>query len=93
MLCVKVVKVLLYDCPEWTVEQVLDHRVVQHGGQRKVEYLIHWEGYGDEHNTWETSASVADSFDFVQDYWLTLSLTLPPDQWLAAATVLLPMPQ
>ena len=68
---------------------MLDHRVVKRGRQRKVEYLIHWEGYGDEHNTWETSANVANSLDCVQDYWLTLA----PDQRLAAAAVLLPMPQ
>ena len=79
---------LFDDCPEGTVEQVLDHRV-KRGRQRKVEYLIHWEGYGDEHNTWETSANVANSLDCVQDYWLTLA----PDQRLAAAAVLLPMPQ
>ena len=27
---------LVDDCPEWTVEQVLDHRVVNCGHQRKV---------------------------------------------------------
>ena len=36
------------DCPAWSVEQVLDHRVVKHGHQ--TEQLIHWEGYGNEHN-------------------------------------------
>ena len=66
---------LVDDCPEWTVEQVLDQRVVKRGRQRKVENLIHREGYGDEHNTWETTANVANSLDCVQDYWLTL----PPD--------------
>ncbi len=66
---------LVDDCPEWTVEQVLDHRVVKRERRRKVAYLIHWEDYGNEHNTWETSASVADSFNCVQDHWLTL----PPD--------------
>ena len=45
--------------------------------------------YGNEHNTEETSANVANSLDCVQNYWLTL----PPDQRLAAAAVLLPMPQ
>ena len=29
---------LVDDCPEWTVEQVLDHRVVKRGRQRNVEY-------------------------------------------------------
>ncbi len=42
---------LVDDCPEWTVEHVLDHKVVKRGRQSKVEYLIHGEGYGDEHNT------------------------------------------
>jgi len=80
---------LVDDCPEWTVEQVLDHKVVKRGRQCKVEFLIHWEGCGDEHNTWETSANVANSLDCVQYYWHTL----PPDQRLAAAAVLLPVPQ
>ncbi len=71
------------------LEQVLDHRVVKRGRQRKVKYLIHWEGYGDEHNTWETSGNLVSSLGCVQDYWLNL----PPDQRLAAAAVLLPMPQ
>ena len=58
---------LVDDCPEWTVEQVLDHRVVKRGRQRKVGYLIHWEDYSDEHNTWEKLANVANSLDCVQD--------------------------
>ncbi len=81
---------LVDDCPEWTVEQVLGHRVVEHGRQCEMEHLIHWDGHGDEHNTWETSANVANSLDCVQDYWLTLA----PDQNLAAAAaVLIAMPQ
>ena len=43
---------LVEDHPEWTVEQILDHRVVKRGNQHKLEYLIGWEGYGEEHNTW-----------------------------------------
>ena len=77
------------DCPEWTVQQVLGHRVVKRGRQRKIECLIHRDDYDDKHNTWETSANVANSLDCVQDYWLTLA----PDQRLAAAAALLPMPQ
>jgi len=80
---------LVNDFPEWTVEQVLDHTVVERGHECKVEYLIHWEGHGDEHNTWVRTANVANSLDCVQDYWFTL----PPNQRLAAAAVLLPMPQ
>ena len=34
---------LVEDHPEWTVDQILDHRVVKRGNQRKLEYLIGWE--------------------------------------------------
>jgi len=75
---------LIDDTPEWTVEQVIDHRIVYRGRQKKIEYLIHWEGYGDEHNTWEPSANTKNAADAVQDYWRSL----PPGERLAAASVM-----
>ena len=57
-------------------EQILGHRTVKRGNQRKLECLIGWEGYGEEHNTWEPAANAENAADLVQDYWLTL----PPDQ-------------
>ena len=60
--------------PEWTVEQILDHKIVKLGNQR----LIGWEGYGEEHNNWESAANAENAAELVQDYWLTL----PPDQRL-----------
>ena len=56
---------LVDDC---TVEQVLDHRTVYRGRQRKIEYLISWVGYGDEHNTWQTSKNVSNAAEYVQNY-------------------------
>ena len=35
---------------EWVVEEILDSRVVN----RKLWYLIKWEGFGIEHNSWES---------------------------------------
>ena len=34
----------------WIVDQIIDKRVYKSG---KVEYLLNWEGYDDEENTWE----------------------------------------
>ena len=56
-----------------TVEQILAHRTVKRGNQRELEYLIGWEAYGEEHNTWEPAANAENAADLVQDYWLTLS--------------------
>ena len=51
------------------MEQVIGHRVVSHGRQKKTEYLICWEGYGNEHSTWEPAADTGNAADLVQDYW------------------------
>ena len=75
---------LIDNTPEWIVEQVIDHRIVYRGRQKKIEYLIHWEGYGDEHNTWEPSANTTNAADAVQYYWQSL----PPGERLAAASVM-----
>ena len=34
---------------EWIVEEILDSRMVN----RKLRYLVKWEGFGIEHNSWE----------------------------------------
>ena len=40
----------------WIIEQILDVRKKGNGHQ----YLIKWEGFGDEDNTWETRTSLND---------------------------------
>jgi len=34
---------------EWVVEEILDSRMVN----RKLRYLVKWEGFGVQHNSWE----------------------------------------
>ncbi|KAJ9514979.1 hypothetical protein QJQ45_016951, partial [Haematococcus lacustris] len=51
--------------PQYTVEKVVGHRLEPSKGKRKgkckkrrLEFLVKWQGQGDEHNTWELSTQL-----------------------------------
>ena len=52
---------LIDDEWEYTVQEVLDHRIVKRGKQRKIEYLVKWLGYGEEHNTFEPAGNLGNT--------------------------------
>ena len=39
---------------EWIVEKILDSQMIN----RKLHYLVKWEGFGIEHNSWEPANNV-----------------------------------
>ena len=39
---------------EWEVEQILDEQICN----KEQQYLIHWKGYSDAHNSWEPMANI-----------------------------------
>lgn len=39
---------------EFVIEKILDKRIGRGG---KTSYLVKWEGYGDDHNSWEPPES------------------------------------
>jgi len=49
---------------EWVVEEILDSRMVN----RKLRYLVKWEGFGVEHNSWEPWNNV-HALELVADFY------------------------
>ncbi|KAJ9518377.1 hypothetical protein QJQ45_010295 [Haematococcus lacustris] len=52
--------------PVYYVERLLDHRHV-HAGKAK-EYLVQWEGYDAEHNTWEPRSNLVGCDKILAEY-------------------------
>ena len=63
----------------YLIDRILDHRSTKQGRKRITEYLIKWQGYGPEHNTWEPQANIAASENgaTLQNYWKALGLEQP----------------
>lgn len=51
----------------YEVEKVLEHRDRKYGRTTRREYLIKWEGYGHEHNTWQPESDLSE--EAYQEYW------------------------
>ena len=58
---------------EYTVERVLDHRDKVYKHKLCKEYLVHWKGFGPEHNTWEPESFLDYCSDLVSEYWMQRS--------------------
>ena len=54
----------LEDDVEWEVEEVLDSQI----RHRKLEYLVHWQGYGPHERTWEPSDHLTNSAEAVDAF-------------------------
>jgi len=53
----------------YTADRILDHKAERHGRRKNMkEFLVCWEGYGPEHDTWKPEACLLDK-SLVQTYW------------------------
>jgi len=50
---------------EYEVEEVRKHG--KHG--RGTQYLVHWKGYGDEHDQWIAETGLPHAKEVIEDYW------------------------
>ena len=60
---------------EYEVERILSHRSRRTGRgshSDKTEFLIKWQGYATEHNTWEPEANVSNAPEKLAEYWATV---------------------
>jgi Chromo (CHRromatin Organisation MOdifier) domain/Integrase zinc binding domain len=55
--------------PEYEVQRVLDHRDHRRGRTKRREFLVHWQGYGPEHSSWEPESNLTNCQEAVQQYW------------------------
>eukprot|EP00884_Botryococcus_braunii_P003740 jgi/Botrbrau1/13367/Bobra.0194s0001.1 len=52
--------------PQYEVEKILGDRL--RGAQ--LEFLVHWKGYSQEHNSWEPAEALLEHCeDLVNEYW------------------------
>jgi transposase InsO family protein len=54
---------------EYEVEEILGHRDVGTGKRTKRQYLVKWQGYGHEHNSWEPLQNLGNCEEAIQRYW------------------------
>ena len=55
---------LINNVEEWSVEAILDEK----GAKGKRYYLVKWEGYSDNFNSWEPSEHLKNAPDLVQSF-------------------------
>ena len=54
---------------EYEVKKVQKHR--KHG--REIQYLVHWKGYGDEHDQQIAEMGLSHAKEAIKDYWSRIS--------------------
>ena len=59
------------ECKEYIVEKLLDKRYPKPEGM-KIQYLVKWKDYGNEHNTWEPKYSLPETIinSFEKEQWI-----------------------
>ncbi len=55
--------------PLFTVERLLDHRRKKVGRSTVIEFLVKWQGYSPEHNSWEPQSNLLTCDELIHAYW------------------------
>ena len=57
--------IIINEEEKYKIEEVRKHR--KQG--REVQYLVHWKGYGDEHDQWIAKTELPHAKKAIKDYW------------------------
>ena len=76
-------ELVLLEEDTYLIEAVVAHRPCHELDVPAWEYRTRWEGYGEEHDTWEPATSFLDSFK-VDEYWKSREAQLRKQGWGAA---------
>ena len=56
--------------PEWKIQALIGHKKRKKRGKKIVtHYLVRWEGYGPNYDSWEPVENVKDCTDLIKTYW------------------------
>ena len=56
---------IIHEEEEYEVEEIRGHCKKGRG----IQFLVHWKGYGNEHDQWMTEANLKHAKEAIQDYW------------------------
>jgi Chromo (CHRromatin Organisation MOdifier) domain len=52
----------------WEIAAIVDRRELSNGRRKRVQYLVSWQGYGHEHDTWEPAENVRHCKELLQEF-------------------------
>jgi hypothetical protein len=53
---------------EYDVEDIIGHKWLKIGHKQEMRYLVRWEGYGPQYNTWEPPVNVKNTGQLIAEY-------------------------
>ena len=61
---------------EWEIQSILDSWLI--GWEKKLHYLVAWQGYGPEENSWESAGNLKNVLHIVKQFYCQYPQALKP---------------
>jgi hypothetical protein len=72
--------ILIDGAEYYRIDRIIDYKIVKVGRHKKREYLIRWQGFGPEHDSWEPENYIAESEggETLRQYLMSVGQAPPP---------------